>query len=59
MSAERMPMDCKTRVDVTIGPDPGIEAAATDDSVDAKLKKEIQLFYLNKRKIFTTTTKIF
>ena len=39
MSAERMPMACKTIVIVTIGPDPGIVAAAMDESVAAKLQK--------------------
>ncbi len=38
MSAEEMPMTCKTIVLVTIGIDPVIGAAAIDANVAAKLK---------------------
>jgi hypothetical protein len=38
MSADRIPIACKTIVFDTIGAEPGTGAATTDPIVDAKLK---------------------
>lgn len=54
MSADRTPIACRTIVFDTIGAEPGIGAATTDPTVDAKLKSNIKFFHLIKTNIFVS-----